>query len=403
MRVAFFAHDSGMFGAQRTLLTLLQHLDQTAFEPLVIVPGPGPFVDEVRSIGLPLAETARVRWVPDAGNVNQFGRRYWLKRFVSGLHSRASTVASLIERYGIDLVYTNTIVAAEGAWAAWRCGVPHLWHIHEPLAGNPELGPLLPPWLYSLAVDRLSDTVVFCSGSLAKSYPGLVDRGRVVFNGLPEARTVDRQQARMRICSEFEFPRDCTVVAVVGAIQPRKDHATFLRAARRLAAQRPEVRFLIVGGDVTGGAADLHRQISALGLTEVVRVAGWWPDSIHELLAGIDILAVSSIQESFGLTVVEAFAVETPVVSTQCGGPEEVIRDGVDGYLVPVGDDEALAQRLLRLVERPREREVFGVAGKARFQAQFTVAAYVSQLQVAMSDTVALRKPSMRGHAAALR
>lgn len=381
-----------MFGAQRTLLTLLEHIDRVAYSCVVCAPHPGPFVDSVLALGIPCELTPRVRWVPAAGEVTHDGRRHWIGQFARGLRARAAVITTLIRRHRIDLVYTNTVVSVEGALAARRCGVPHLWHIHEPLHGNPELGALFPPWLYTGAIGWLSDSLVFCSDSLASTYPTLRGRARIVFNGLPPPLPIDRQTARERLLRECGIGGDSVVVAVVGAIQPRKDHATFIRAAHLLIRKRSNIQFLIVGADVSGGIADLRKQIEAAGLNNAMRLVGWWPGSIHELMAGIDVLAISSTQESFGLTVLEAFSVETPVVSTRCGGPEEIIRDGVDGYLVSVGDEVALAARIEDLVVSASTRAAFGIEGKARFMARFTVQAYTDALQRAMTQTVACHR-----------
>jgi glycosyltransferase involved in cell wall biosynthesis len=60
---------------------------------------------------------------------------------------------------------------------------------------------------------------------------------------------------------------------------------------------------------------------------------------------------VTSLRESFGLTIVEAMVRGVPVVATRCGGPEELIADGETGFLVPVGDTEAMADRIAVLLE----------------------------------------------------
>ena len=400
VNVLFVAHDSGLFGAQRTLLTLLGSIDRNRFNCLVAVPHQGPFVEEVNALRLPHSETPRIRWVPEAGQVARESRVRWIGRLLFGLRSRSAALASLIEKHRIDLVYTNTVVCLEGAIAARIARVPHVWHIHEPVSGNPELGALFPDWLYASLIHHLSDRIVFCSRSVASTYPKLAKHAEIVFNGLPVLDPIDRNLARDRLVRDCPIPPGRPLVAVVGAIHPRKDHLTFLRAAFKLHQSRPDVIFLVAGADATGDMPELRAQVEALGLIGTVRLIGWWPGPIHEFMAGIDVLAVSSIQESFGLTVLEAFAAGTPVVSTRCGGPEEIIRHGIDGYLVPIGDADALAARIGELIDAPATAAKFATAGRANFQEQFTVEAYTSALERVIETTFHRHEESRRHRAA---
>jgi len=93
------------------------------------------------------------------------------------------------------------------------------------------------------------------------------------------------------------------------------------------------------------------------------------------------VLVISSIQESFGLTAIEALAVETPVVSTRCGGPSEVIRDGVDGRLVPVGDAESMARAIDEMLQDPSRAQALALSGRDRAAKTFTVEHYVKGIE----------------------
>lgn len=381
LRVLFISHDSALFGAQRMLLALLAGLEQARFSPYLLVPAQGDLVDAVNDLGVPVFERHLEHWVPCMNMMKGRGRLSCFTHMLRGLRARSWAIAALIERYKIDLVYTNTVTCIEGAVAARMTKKPHLWHIHEPVAGNSELLPLLPAFLYAPIIAGLSTRVVFPSHTVAADYPRLRERASIVYNGIQLPSRQNRMQVRDEVARRLATDPSQYWVAVVGAIQPRKDHRTFLAAAKNILQQRDDVHFIIVGA----GAADLVRalrdQVDAMGLTDRVTLAGRWEGEIALFLAAIDVLVISSEQESFGLTAIESMAVETPVVATRCGGPSEIIEDGSNGFLVDVKDALGMADAVLKLLADPAMRLEFGRSGRARVSSHFTEHQYVQGVQ----------------------
>ena len=123
-----------------------------------------------------------------------------------------------------------------------------------------------------------------------------------------------------------------------------------------------------------------------MGLADRVTITGRWPLPIHTMMAAIDVLVISSEQESFGLTAIESLALETPVVSTLCGGPAEIIEPGVTGVLVNIKDDAAMADAILSLLDDPVRAQKFGAEGRRRVGARYTQAHYVGGIQTALLE-----------------
>jgi len=175
--VLFIAHDAGLFGAQRALLTLIEGLDRSAFECHVVSPDDGPFVDAVRRLNYPVHLRKMIRWVPAVRQVEAAsGRLGYARKCLTGLRDRSWSIAALIERHGIRVVYTNTVTCVEGAIAARMASIPHVWYITEPIFANPELCGIVPGIVYRSAIAALSREVVFCSRSLAADYGRLQHR-----------------------------------------------------------------------------------------------------------------------------------------------------------------------------------------------------------------------------------
>ncbi|CAM5562298.1 hypothetical protein GCM10010329_69940 [Streptomyces spiroverticillatus] len=157
-------------------------------------------------------------------------------------------------------------------------------------------------------------------------------------------------------------------VIAAGRITPGKRYDLLLRAFAQVAAVRPDWRLRIYGdGENTVELRALvhelrlHNHVFLMGIADPMEAE--WPKG--------SVAAVTSDLESFGMTIVEAMRCGLPVVSTDCPhGPREIIRDGVDGRLVPTGDADAVARALLGLIEDDGLRRRMGRAaleGAARF------------------------------------
>lgn len=155
-------------------------------------------------------------------------------------------------------------------------------------------------------------------------------------------------------------PSDRTnkIVVAAGRLDPVKRYDVLIRAFARVVQRRPDWSLRIYGDGTE--RQNLENLILALGLHNHVYLMGRWSPLNTEWVKG-SIAAVSSDRESFGMTIVEAMNCGLPVVSTACpSGPPEIITDGVDGLLVPVGDPDTFAEALLRLIEDEAARHGMG-------------------------------------------
>ncbi|MFF2650822.1 glycosyltransferase family 4 protein [Streptomyces sp. NPDC058045] len=174
-------------------------------------------------------------------------------------------------------------------------------------------------------------------------------------------------------------PSDGTapVIAAAGRLARGKRFDLLLTAFAVVAAKEPEWSLRVYGG----GAQQerLEALIDRLGLVGRAELMGSH-SPIEPEFARSSLVVSASDAESFGMTLVEAMRCGVPVVSTDCPlGPAEIVRDGVDGRLVPVGDADALADAMLELIGDPERRRAMGRAaleGAARFDAAPVVARY---------------------------
>jgi glycosyltransferase involved in cell wall biosynthesis len=147
--------------------------------------------------------------------------------------------------------------------------------------------------------------------------------------------------------SEFGIEDDTQVVGNIAALAPHKSQADLIQAAKIVAAEFPNAKFLIVGeGELR---ARLESLVGELGLGGRVVLTGFREDPL-EILSTFSCFALSSYLEGLGTSVMDAQAMGVPVVATRTGGVPDIVEDGVSGLLVPPRDPAALAGAISRLL-----------------------------------------------------
>jgi glycosyltransferase involved in cell wall biosynthesis len=177
--------------------------------------------------------------------------------------------------------------------------------------------------------------------------------------------------------AELGVPPDDLLIGVFGRLQRWKGQDVFVEAAVRVAAVRPGIRFVVVGGSVFGLEPEflegLRRRVTQAGLDGRVTFTGFRTD-VPALMAACDLVChTSRVPEPFGMVIIEAMALGRPVIASRGGGPSEIIEDGTSGLLVSPEDPEGLAREMLRLADDPAERRRLGARAAERVKNHFDI------------------------------
>lgn len=178
--------------------------------------------------------------------------------------------------------------------------------------------------------------------------------------------------------------RDFSILFVGRVGDRRKNVPMLLRAFRLVLQRQPHARLTMVGGS----SPDLLSLVDDLGMAESVEFVPILEEA-SELAAWYQraqLFVLPSKQEGLGIVVQEAMAAGLPVVSTRCGGPEMLVRDGETGYLVANDDPEAMAQALVRLAEHPDQRRVMGERTRRIAEREFAREAVAEKFHQAFVD-----------------
>ncbi len=367
-----------LYGGQWDMIHYFQHYDPARLSPVILTPGPGPFVDQVRALGLPVTmlplppELARTGGALLSGSVWDRIRQAvhllpWslgLARWLRHIHARV-------------LYANNRRAVLTLGLAAHLARVPLFWHIKQ----DQDRG-----WMDKLAM-RLMTRAGACSRDVqqafARRHPRFAHRIDYVPNGIPLALF---SQPGPDLRDALGIPPRAPVVGLVGSVTPRKGVDLFVEAAQRLAPRFPEAHFL-VAGDAPQAYLDFKTTILAqarpLMQAGHFHFLGWVAD-MPTYYRTLDVLALPSRVEGFGLAVIEAAAAKVPAVRSASGGHTETTLDGETGFVVPVEDVDALTHRLAQLLDDEPLRRRMGRAAQAYVQTHFGLTRFVDALTDAL-------------------
>lgn len=281
-------------------------------------------------------------------------------------------IAGIIRREKPDIIHTHTAKAgAIGRCAAIFCGVKvkvHTFHGHifdgyfSPVKARVFL------WIERmLAVftdklimvsDRVKYEIVTKLKVTGKSKAALIPLGLELDDFLSVQDPVNGFKKR------FNLKESSIAVGIVGRLVPIKNHRLFIDSAKDIIDNNPgsDVKFFIVGDGQERGF--LEKYVRGLSLEDRIIFTGWMRDLAY-VYAGLDIVALTSLNEGTPVSLIEAMASSRPVISTDVGGVGDLIIDGQTGILVKSGKASDFSAALVRLIKDVSLRSMLGRNARA--------------------------------------
>lgn len=344
-------------GAEQMLYNLLLHLDRERFPPTVAFLADGPFVEQVEELGV---EVIRIF---GAGRLREVWT--WGGTVAAIRGAMVTSAAQVLHANGEKMAFFATRAARSSR-------IPSIAWLHDaPGAGGPA----------GRAAQRLLRTVrpsatVTCSAWMALAFNRKLGLGAIpIINGLDPGALTPAGGLLDEIAREAAWPEDRVVVGHFARLQKWKGTEVFLRAASRLAAEIPQIHFVVVGGALYGREEEYARLLiglaDSLGLSTKVRFTGYVSDPLS-IMASCDVVAHCSLKpDPFPTVVLEGMMLERAVVATRTGGAEEAIDDGRTGVLVKPGDVAALTEAIGTLARSSDQRARLGDAARKEALSRF--------------------------------
>ncbi len=316
------------------------------------------------------AERLLGRAVPDFPTRSFYGPSFFrqLRRFIKYLHTN-----------NIDIIHTHDFYSNVFGMIGAR-----LARVPVRIAAKRETKGLRTPAQDRLerGVYRLAHAIVANAEAVREhlTQAGIAsEKIHTIYNGLDLARvSVDINWQRDAACAAFGLPPSRRFITIVASLRAVKGHETFLQAAQKVRDVVPDAAFVVAG---EGELRDtLKAQAARLGLSGDVFFTGNCTQ-LADLLNLSYAAVLSSHAEGFSNSLLEYLAAGLPVVTTDVGGAREVVRPGVNGWLVAAGDDAQMAARLCELLQDPARAQAMGQHGRELVAAQFSCAAHLARTE----------------------
>ncbi|MBI2910972.1 MAG: glycosyltransferase family 4 protein [Chloroflexi bacterium] len=354
MRVLYLYDRAFIGGAARTFLDLFRFLDREQVQPALGCPG-GAVAEAARGLGVPVVPLPLAQLGGRAPPPVRFLR--WLRGGVAaGIAAR---------RWGAEALQANVPRSvAYGLLAARLAGRPFIWHV----------GDIHRPGPYVRAAGALARRIVPVSRAIAAALPRRhAAKTEVIYTGVDTEAFDPARYDGQALRRELGLAPETPLVACVGWVAPWKRQHLVVEVARRLLDRVPGACYLIIGA--ASDPADQPYWEGLRGRAEAlppgtVRLLGPRADAAACLVAS-DLLLHPAAAEPLGLALLEAMALERPVVGFRSGGLPEVVADGETGLVVPEGDVGALAEATATLLSDPARRRRLGARGRERVRQQF--------------------------------
>jgi glycosyltransferase involved in cell wall biosynthesis len=341
-------------GAENHLLALLTHADRDAFDfETAVLSGEGELVRVFRAAGIQVhLLEARSRFDPFA-----------LRRLVRLLRAgRYDIVHSHLFRADI---FAGLAVGQLGERAPLLVSTRHN---DDRFFLNPFVG--IAHYMISSRQDliiAISDHIARFTVSRGVRYPARVRR---VYHGMEPNVTEALERDGQLIRAELGLGPEDFLVGNVGRLALQKGQRHLILAMPLLLERVPRAHAVIAGrGDLEDYLRDLSVEV---GVADRVHVLGPRRD-VPALMHAIDVFAMPSIWEGFGLVLLEAMSAGRPIVASRVATIPEIVLDGETGVLVPAGDPAALAEALAGLAHDSEQARRYGEAGRERLRKQFSI------------------------------
>ncbi|MBN2138255.1 MAG: glycosyltransferase family 4 protein [Sedimentisphaerales bacterium] len=384
IRVAHLFEGPQTIGAVTILKYIVEQLDREKFEPVLVAALPGAFVDSMAQAGYRvhvlesnIGTVMRKLLASRSKNPVRFCRLY------AHFRRDAKKLRRLLDQEKIDITHSHHYHHHLLSAMACRKDIPSIWHLHGIVNPRSLFG--LQNRIYNYYADKYASGVIAVSNAVRQSMAASVQqKTTVIYNGLEAEKypSCSMEQSRKKIGLDMDKP----LVGAVGRFVPIKGFHNFISMAKIVVAGNKDVRFVIIGpADIPEERAYRDAcisQIEQAGLSSRFTLPGRLSDPA-EFMPALNVLVLPTVTwEGFGLVALEAQACGVPVVTTDCGGPSDIVAEGRTGYIVPKQDVALMAERVSDLLREPARSKSMGIAARRKVAgSQFRIPNIVSRVE----------------------
>ena len=352
IRILFVISELSNGGAERSVSTILRHLDRSRFEPGLLL------WRDVRDYDIP--EDVPV-WIAEKHNPSQV------------LKAARQTIR-VVDSLRPDIVYSHTdylsfVTGAALFFAKHRTKWIYCCH------NNVQI--MIPAPARSLYrfVFRNADKVQAVSHGVRSTYLQVFNAPDHKVEAIYNPVDFDRIDTELK--GRTPARNTVPIILAVGRLAKEKDYPTMFRAMAVVLKHFPAKLVVLGSGPEKESLIALAKN---LGILESIEFKGFVKNP-YRFYSDADVFVLSSKTESLSFALVEAMAAGTPCVSTRCPGPDEIIEDNAKGLLTPVGDERKLAEAIKKFLKDPESARRMGSSGRISVRSRFSVTNQMPMLE----------------------
>lgn len=294
-------------------------------------------------------------------------------------------IVAYVRQHNIQLIHCHLPWAGmAGRLVGKLTGVPVVYTEHNKWERYHKLTYLMNKFSFS-SQQRVIAVSEEVANSIKINYRKPKPLVQVVANGADTAKYARTQTVENDIRKELNIPATATVIGITCVFRAQKRLNTWLEIAQALHAKHPDTFFIIVGDGPLHD--EVHAKAKALGTEKYVFFAGLQTET-RPYFTAMDLFMMSSEFEGLPIALLEAMSMNCVPVCTAAGGIPEVIKDGVNGILVPVQQPMQLVDRLLLLLQHPDQVAQMKQAARETVINSFSMKKMVTELEVIYNDLI---------------
>ena len=364
-KVLIINNSARISGAETSLLTFLHHCHPEKYAVTLLVP---PGAELARMAPHCTIKTWNLRRIQKSGNVLR------LLAQLAGVAWSTVRLSFFVRREKVDVIYANS---NQSQLYACLLNVlvrrKSIWHVRD----NPGHAGLARLFAWG------SSCIICISRHVYDQVPASRTVKHLVYNAV-DADAWRPAAAGPALPGALGVDPDPLLVGLVGQLIPWKRSHDLVEVAAQVVRAHPRVHFVVIGEDLFGKngpyTAHLKKAIRDRQMERHFTLTGF-RENVIDYVRRLDVLVHLAHDEPFGRVLIEAMALEKPVVAIRGGGAPEIINDGRTGFLVDRGDLPGFAARLVTLLKDQRLRTRFGKNGRRDVLERFSVREHVKKIE----------------------
>lgn len=377
MKVVFITHYTQLYGANRSLLNLIEGLNKLNVESIVLCPKHGELTEELTCKSVPFLVLPYYNWVY---NKNEELLKLPFKIVLTFL--LLPYYIYKISKVTPDIIYSNTSVTGIGALIAQFIKVPHIWHVRELLKEDYGLQYFFGNGLVRRLFNK-SDYIITISNYLFhKRISNFTPPKEVIYNGVISCSSISGFR-------NIDNKKSITL-GIVGRIHPPKNQLEAIKAFYLYNKKLDNARLRIIGDGPPEHVHELKQECFKLGIDDKVDFTGYIKNT-ETIYKETDILLMCSRTEGMGRVTVEAMARGIPVIGYNGSATPELVDHNINGFLY--NDNEVdLCQKLILLVNNPDLYKKFSQSSVKKASENFTLENYSKKIYLIMKKVTSKAK-----------